>query len=143
MNRLNMCAAAILAACAALAGCSTCKNTAMTGRWDIESVYGTVIEKNTQNPCYLEIDTEAGRIGGYDGCNSIGGSFIKGKRGKISVKGMMSTARYCPDQGGCEMLGKAAGSAVSCKSKTEGGKQYLIFKDNSGKVCLKLYKNVP
>lgn len=121
--------------------CGTNKSAVMSGKWNVESIYGETIAPGTSSTVYVDIDTEQGRIGGYDGCNSIGGTLVKEKHGReISVSDVISTARYCPEMEGRESLGKALGMAASYMVENRNGKQYLVFKDKDGKTCLKLYK---
>lgn len=126
--------------CLFFSGCRTEKNAIKSGKWNIESIYGKPIGPDNQNELYIEFDTEKGLIGGYDGCNSFGGSFIISKRGEIGVKDIITTARYCPETEG-EQLGKILNVIKGYKIKRANGKLYLILTDKDGKACLELYES--
>ena len=133
---------AVLCSCVLIFGCNSSKNIVKSGKWDVESIYGEVVNSGDTNRSYIEIDTEKGMIGGYDGCNSFGGRFTKTKQGKISVVDVITTARYCPESEGKPSLSKAIGAVADCRTKNDNGKQYLILTDNEGKECITLYKTI-
>ncbi len=133
---------AVLCSCSLFLGCNSSKHAIKSGKWEIESVYGEGITPENRNRSYIEIDEEKGMIGGYDGCNSFGGSFTINKQGKISVDNVITTTRYCPESEEKMSLSKALGAVADCRTKNDNGKQYLILTDNEGKECITLYKTI-
>lgn len=124
--------------CLSLLACSTQRSAVKSGKWSIESIYGKA--EASANQGYIEIDTDMGMIGGYDGCNSFGGSFSVSKGGEINIKDVISTARYCPEMEGKKSISETLNYVSGYKTKKSDGKQYLILTDKDGKECITLYK---
>ena len=96
---LMLCAASM----AALASCSSSKNTAnisaLNGEWSVEAINGkTVAPVAGMNDAFIGFNTATGKVYGNASCNSIIGGFdTKAKPGTIDLSQIGSTMMMCPD----------------------------------------------
>ena len=91
------------ASIAALASCSSTKNTAtisdLNGEWSIAAIDGKTVESpENQKNAFLGFDSTTGKVYGNASCNSITGGFdTKAEPGKIDLSRLGSTMMMCPD----------------------------------------------
>ncbi|MEG1574892.1 MAG: META domain-containing protein [Bacteroidales bacterium] len=131
-----LCYAVILSAFLVI-GCSSTKSVALNGKWSLETINEKAVSKSDQIP-YIEINISDKRIGGYDGCNNIGGDLIIGKHDEITFDKMISTMRFCHDQGENAMLGKVLESVRRYEIITakDNNKTLLLFDENNIKTII-------
>lgn len=135
MNRYLGYAAIITAVI--ISGCSSVNHTTLAGKWELATINGKAVEKSEEVP-YIDIDNEIKSIGGYDGCNNLGGGITIGKQNEITFSNVISTLRLCPEQGDNAMLGKVLESTRKYEisvAERDSIKSLSLFDGNGGNLA--------
>lgn len=100
-------------------------------KWVLIKLNGDVVQLNNPQLTQPFIKlSEDKNIGGNGGCNSFGGSYTLTDKNAISFSKMISTLRYCEDQGiESAFIGNLQKTASYGITKNE-----LILKDENGHI---------
>ncbi len=67
-----------------------------SSEWAVIAVDGVPVGGKGETPVTLNLDTEAGRISGSDGCNRYTGNLVTGTGDALTLGDVGATKRLCP-----------------------------------------------
>ena len=125
----------IMVGCAAMKQSETVDGKSLVGtNWQVESVdSGGIIDNSMITVSF----PEQGRIAGSTGCNRYMGNFVVGSGGAVTVSGMGSTRRACPEAL-MNQEGKVLAALEATTQVKMEGSQFLLLLDAVGKQRLKM-----
>lgn len=114
---------------------------AIAGEWFITSAGSKVINQEEDMP-YINFDTAENRFYGFNGCNTLNGSYTTGNEGTISFSNVLSTMRFCAGNDYEAQINDVFqdGSKVSASVKRIGNDTYLYL-SRAGRTLLTLSRH--
>ncbi len=133
-------ASLMVAGCAGMWNSESVDGDSLVGTyWQVESVdSGGIIDNSMITVSF----PEQGRIAGSTGCNRFMGNFVVSDKGKVSVSGLGSTRRACPEALMNQESKVLAALESTVKVEMEG-RQWLLFVDAGGNQRLKMITTEP
>lgn len=86
----------VMLSCAAVKQLPMQSDSSLYNKWELVTLNGSSVVSS--QPLFLTLSTDS-RVGGFVGCNSLGGEYVLGEEQSIRFANLITTHRYCEQAG--------------------------------------------